>query len=223
MSIIVLACILGASVLGRAYGLAGAVYEANNYLDTVLGVVLPLQVNAANMTMVLLPGFAVHYSDETRALNVSFDSGVLFGFGKHWQRRGDCQAAQWRNENITTICHATLDGMMLLLDGTVKDGNSTVGENVTIILVVRNSLARISPTERKKGYAVHLDLSLEQLSLAVVPMRALTPLPGVPEAVLKEELNQGASAILKRFIETEARQGVLRHAFSLIHLPLPQQ
>nr|XP_050048014.1 uncharacterized protein LOC126544618 isoform X1 [Dermacentor andersoni] len=221
MSIIVLACILGASVLGRAYGLAGAVYEANNYLDTVLGVVLPLQVNEANMTTVLLPGFAVHHSDETRALNVSFDSGVLFGFGKRWQRRGDCQAAQWRNENITTTCHATLDGMLLLLEGTVEDGISD--ENVTVMLVVRNSSAQISPTERKKGYAVHLDLSLEQLSLDVVPMRNLTPLPGVPEAVFKEELNLGASAILKRFIETEARQGVLRHAFSLIHLPLPQK
>ncbi|KAH6944959.1 hypothetical protein HPB50_006332 [Hyalomma asiaticum] len=83
MSMIVLACILGASVVGHAYGLAGAVYEANNYLDTVLGVVLPLQVNAANMTMILLPGFTVRHSDDTGALNVSFDNSVLVGFGKY--------------------------------------------------------------------------------------------------------------------------------------------
>ncbi|XP_037510747.2 uncharacterized protein LOC125756145 [Rhipicephalus sanguineus] len=113
--------------------------------------------------------------------------------------------------------------MLLLLDGIVEDSSSTIDENVTLILIVRNSSARIAPTERKKGYAVHLDLSLERLSLDVVPTRALTPLPGVPKSVFKKELNLGASAILRRFIETEAREGVLRHAFSLIHLPLPQQ
>ncbi|KAL1418411.1 hypothetical protein MTO96_025912 [Rhipicephalus appendiculatus] len=208
---------------GQAHGLAGAVYEANNYLDTVLGVILPLQVNTANMTTTLLPGFTVHHGDGTGGLNVTFDSGILVGFGKHWQRQGDCQAAQWRNENITTTCHAKLDGMLLLLDGTVENSNSTINENITLILVVRNSSARIAPTERKKGYAVHLDLSLERLSLDVVAPGKLTPLPGVPEAVVKKELNLGASAILRRFIERQARQGVLRHAFSLIHLPLPQQ
>ncbi|XP_037291644.1 uncharacterized protein LOC119187663 [Rhipicephalus microplus] len=223
MSMIMLACILVASVLGQAYGLAGAIYEANNYLDTILGVILPLQVNEAKMTTILLPGFTVNHSDGTGALNLTFDSGILVGFGKHWQRQGDCQAAQWRNENITTTCHAKLDGMLLLLDGTLEDSNSTIVENVTLILIVRNSSARIAPTERKKGYAVHLDLSLEQLSLDVLTMGTLTPLPGIPEAVFKKELNLGASAILRRFIEMEARQGVLRHAFSLIHLPLPQQ
>ncbi|KAH6944960.1 hypothetical protein HPB50_006333 [Hyalomma asiaticum] len=113
--------------------------------------------------------------------------------------------------------------MLLLLDGTVETDNSTIDDNVTLILIVRNSSARISPTERKKGYAVHLDLTLERLSLHVVPTRALKPLPGIPDAIFKEKLNLGASAILRRFIETEAHQGVLRHAFSLVHLPLPQQ
>ncbi|KAH7932096.1 hypothetical protein HPB51_029513 [Rhipicephalus microplus] len=104
--------------------------------------------------------------------------------------------------------------MLLLLDGTLEDSNSTIVENVTLILIVRNSSARIAPTERKKGYAVHLDLSLEQLSLDVLTMGTLTPLPGIPEAVFKKELNLGASAILRRFIEMEARQVDRREEWS---------
>ncbi|XP_077504415.1 uncharacterized protein LOC144114502 isoform X2 [Amblyomma americanum] len=219
---IAVTCLLAASVLGGAHGLADAVYEANNYVDTVLGVVLPQQVSRANLTSAPLPGFTV--GNESDAVTVRIDGGVLFGLGKQWQRRGDCRATQWRGENITTTCHATLDGMILIMYGVAENNDAAFIENVTLIMLVKNSSARIYVTEKKQGHTVHLRLGLESLPLAGANGQNVRDIPSPSRTLAafpRKQVSLAASQVLRGFIENEARQGVLRHAFSLIHLPLP--
>ncbi|XP_077540142.1 uncharacterized protein LOC144152646 [Haemaphysalis longicornis] len=221
MSPIVLFCVFAASVFGQAQCMSSAVYEANNYLDTVLGLVMPQQVASANLSVASLPGFAVNHRGESNSFSVRFDDGLLFGLGKTWKRHGDCQATQWHGDNITTTCYATLDGMQVAFLGTAKGGNPSFEEDVKVILVARNSSVRISLTERRKGHTVYPKLSVGRLTMERVLVSRLN-VPAHLQTVFEDKLKLAASAILQRFVETQAQQGALSDAFGLIHLPLPQ-
>lgn len=221
MSPIALFCVLAASVLGQAQCMSSAVYEANNYLDTVLGLVMPQQVASANLSVVPLPGFAVNHRGESNSFSVRFDDGLLFDLGKTWKRRGDCQATQWHGDNITTTCYATLDGMKVAFVGTAKGDNPSFEDDFKAILVARNSSVRIALTERRKGHTVHPKLSVERLTLERVLLSRLN-VPAHLQTVLEDKLKMAASAVLQRFVETQAQQGALKDAFGLIHLPPPQ-
>lgn len=124
-----------------------SVYEANLYLDTVLGVVLPLEVGKANLSLAPVPGFTVkHRAGDFR---VQFESGILQGLASFIERRGDCEASRWEAGALTMRCGLDLDGLPLAFQGNARGRDLTAEREVALGLVLRNSSAFLTLTEKK--------------------------------------------------------------------------
>ncbi|XP_029836197.2 uncharacterized protein LOC115320219 isoform X2 [Ixodes scapularis] len=195
-----------------------SVYEANLYLDTVLGVVLPLEVGKANLSLAPLPGFTVKH--RTGDFRVQFESGILQGLASFIERRGDCEATRWEAGALTMRCGLDLDGLRLAFQGNARGRDLTAEREVALGLVLRNSSASLTHTEKKGGH-VHAECDLGDLNLVLVYSTDLH-LKDVSKPVYDQQLVSTARSILKHFLVSHFIPNVLTVAFSKIYLPIPQ-
>ncbi|CAN7989940.1 unnamed protein product [Ixodes pacificus] len=117
-------------------------------------------------------------------------------------------------------CGLDLDGLRLAFQGNARGGDLTAEREVALGLVLRNSSAFLTRTE-KKGERVHAECDLGDLNLLLVYSTNLD-LKGVSKPVYEQQLVTTARSILKHFLVSHFIPNVLTVAFSKIHLPLPQ-